>query len=86
MRNLGVSRRRHGLELELWTTRSTLHDLIVELHQGYHMIAKRRVAALSEPPHQVVLRVNGRPPARGHYTVIVRHGRRVRLRRLIRVR
>jgi len=86
MRNLGVSRRRRGLELDLWTTRSTLHDLVVELHQGHRRGAQRHVAALSEPPHQVVLRINGRPPPRGHYTVIVRHGRRVRLRRGIRVR
>jgi phospholipase C len=86
MRNLGVSRRRRGLELDLWTTRSTLHDLVVELHQGHRRVAQRHIAALSEPPHQVVLRINGRPPPRGHYTVIVRHGRRVRLRRGIRVR
>jgi len=30
--NLGVSRRLRELELKLWTTRSTLRHLIVELH------------------------------------------------------
>jgi phospholipase C len=86
MRDLGASRRLRGLELELWTTRSTLHHLVVELHRDHQVVAQKRIAALSEPPHQVVLRVNGRPPARGHYTVVVRHGRRVWLRRGIRVR
>jgi hypothetical protein len=32
MRNLGISRRARGLELELWTTRSTLEGVAVELH------------------------------------------------------
>jgi hypothetical protein len=86
MRNLGVSRRRHGLELELWTTRSTLSDLVVELHQGHRRITTKHVAQLAQPPHQFVLRVNGHPPAGGRYTVIVRHARRVLLRRGIRVR
>jgi phospholipase C len=85
MRNLGVNRGRHGLEVELWTTRSTLHDLIVELHRGHRAVAETRVGKLSQPPHKVVLRVHSRPPAAGHYTVVVRHGRRVLLRRGIRV-
>jgi hypothetical protein len=86
MRNLGRSRRLRGLQLELWTTRSTLKGLVVELHQGHRPVAKKRVAELSEPPHEVVLRVGGRAPAAGRYTVVVRHGRRVLLRRGIRVR
>jgi phospholipase C len=86
MRDLGLSRRRRGLELEMWTTRSTLRDLFVELHQNHRRIAQTRVAKLSQPPHEVVLRVQGRPPAAGRYTVVVRHGRRVLLRRGIHVR
>ena len=86
MRNIGVSRRRHSLELELWTTRSTLKDLVVELHQGHRRVATTRVGELSEPPRNVLLRVRRRPPAPGRYTVVVRHGRRVWLRRRIRVR
>lgn len=86
MRNLGISRRRRGLELELWTTRSMLKDLVVELHKGRARVARARLAELSEPPRTVVLRVLGRAPTPGHYTVIVRHGRRVLLRRGIRVR
>jgi phospholipase C len=86
IRNLGVSRRRRGLELELWTTRSTLTDLVVELHEGPRRVARTRIRELSEPPRHVVLRDRGRAPAAGRYTVIVRHGRRVLLRRAVRVR
>jgi phospholipase C len=86
LRDLGVNRRRRGLELELWTTRSTLHGLTVELQHSHRRVAQKHLAELSEPPHQVVLRVNGRPPSTGHYSVVVRKGRRVLLRRGIRVR
>jgi phospholipase C len=86
MRDLGVSRRRHGLELELWTTRSTLHNLVVELHRGARRVGQTRVSKLSQPPLQVVLRSQGRAPAAGHYTVVVRQGARVLLRHGIRVR
>lgn len=86
MRNLGVNRLRRGLELEFWTTRSTLKDLVVELRQGRRLAARARIEELSEPPRSMVLRARRRPPSPGHYTVVVRRGRRVWLRRGIRVR
>jgi phospholipase C len=85
MRNLGVNHRRHGLELELWTTRSTVKDVVVELHHHHRRVAQKRVHELAEPPHDVVLRMHGRAPAAGRYTVVVRHGHRALLRRGIRV-
>jgi phospholipase C len=85
MQNLGVNRRLKGLELEFWTTRSMLRHLVVELYQGGRRVASKHVSELSEPPRRVVLRVGGKVPSRGRYSVVVRHGRHVELRRGIRV-
>jgi phospholipase C len=85
LRSLGVSRSRRGLLLELWTTRGSLSNLVVELHHRGARVAHTRVPELSTPAEQVVLRVRGRAPAAGPYSVVVRRGRRVLAREAIRV-
>ena len=85
LQSLGVSRLLRGLVLELWTTRGSLSDVVVELHQRHRRVARTRMVQLSEPPQQAVLRVRGRAPAAGLYTVVVRSGGGVRLRQEIRV-
>ena len=86
LRSHGLNHRLRGLQLELWTTRASLRDLVVELHHGKHRVASARIARLTTLPRQVVLRVHHRAPAVGHYTVVVRKGRRVLVRRAITLR
>jgi phospholipase C len=85
LRSLGVRRALRGLVLELWTTRGSLANLVVELHHRGRRVAHARVSQLSTPAEQVVLRVHGRAPSAGRYSVVVRHGRRVVARQAIRV-
>jgi phospholipase C len=86
LENQGVSKQHRGLVLQLWTTRAYLRDLVVELHHGKRRVASARIAKLTTLPRQVTLRVHRRAPVAGHYTLVVRKGRRVLLRRAIRVR
>jgi len=85
LRNLGVSRRLRGLVLGLWTTRASLENVHVELRHGHRVVGKARIGQLSTVPDEVVLRIHGRAPGPGRYSVVVRQGAHVRLRRAIRV-
>ncbi|MDQ6835752.1 MAG: hypothetical protein M3016_06135, partial [Actinomycetota bacterium] len=75
-----------GLLLELRTSHGTLTGLEVELHHHHRRVARRAVHRLTHAEHRVVLRAHRRAPRRGHYTVVVRHGHKTLLRRVIRVR
>ncbi len=86
LRNLGVSRPRHGLLLELRTSHGTLTGLEVELYHGRRRVARHPLRRVSAAERRIVLRVDGRAPRPGHYTVTVRHGHRTLVRRVIRIR
>jgi phospholipase C len=87
LRDLGIHHRKlHGLLLELRTSHGTLTGLEVELHHGKRRVARHALHKLSHHERKIVFRVHGHAPARGHYTVLVRHKRKTLLRRAIRVR
>jgi phospholipase C len=86
LRDLGVRRHLHGLLLELRTSHGSLRGLHVELHHRRRRVARVAIRRLAHAERRVVFRVHGRAPRRGRYTVVVRHGHRVLLRRRIRVR
>ncbi|HET9101772.1 MAG TPA: alkaline phosphatase family protein [Solirubrobacteraceae bacterium] len=86
LRDLGVRRHRHGLLLELRTSHGALTGLEVELHHGARRVTRAALHRLTTHEHPLVLRVRARAPKPGRYTLIVRHGRRVLLRRAIRIR
>jgi phospholipase C len=70
----GPDRKLRGLALDLWTTRSVLTGLTVQLRSGSKKLTSVRVAQLTTEPHQVVLRVHGKLPPKGHYTIAVTKG------------
>ena len=76
----------HAATLRLQASRGTLRGLIVELRRRDDVIARHRISTLSVVPREVLLRVHGRAPAAGHYTVAVLHGHRTLTRRRIHIR
>ena len=86
LRDLGIKRHLHGLLLELRTTHGTLTDLELDVLHGHRRIARHRLARVSHAERRVLVKVDGRPPTRGRYTVIVRHRHRTLLRRVLHVR
>jgi Phosphoesterase family len=86
LRDLGLRRHLRGLLLELRTSHGSLRGLSVELHRGERRVARHTLSRLAHAERRIVLRVNGHVPNRGRYTVVVRHGRRTLLRRVIHVR
>ena len=87
LRDLGVHHGHlRGLLLELRTSHGTLTGLEIELHHDRHRVARHSLHRLAHAERRVVLRVHGRAPRPGRYAVVVRHGHRTLLRRVIRVR
>jgi phospholipase C len=86
LRDLGLRRHFHGLLLELRTSHGSLRDLTVELHHGERRVARHTLSRLAHAERRIVFRVHGHAPRHGRYTVVVRHGRRTLLRRVIHVR
>jgi hypothetical protein len=81
-----VNRRRHGLVVALSTDQGTVRGLTVELKRGRRVVARRSVTALGTRIRRVVLRVRGRTPAPGRYTLVVMVGRTRVLRHAVRIR
>jgi len=86
LRTVGVKRGLRGLVVELRTDRGTMSGLEVDLYRGRRRVAQHSLASVAVTEHRVVLRVRGREPARGRYTVVVRQGRRILARRAVTVR
>ena len=86
IRSARVNRRVGGLIVELAVDRGTLRGLDVELLKGRRRVAHHFVADVGVSQHEVVLRVHGRAPRRGRYTVAVRQGGRAVARRTVIVR
>ncbi len=86
LRDHGIDRRRHGIVIALRTNGGALHGVELELHHGKHRIARRRIGTVGARTRDAVLRVHGRAPAPGHYTVLAKRGGKTLARRSIRVR
>jgi hypothetical protein len=86
LRSVRVSRRLRGLVVELQTDRGTMSGLELDLYRGRRRVAHRSLASVAVTEHRVVLRVRGREPARGRYTLVVRQGHKTLVRRAVNVR
>lgn len=76
MRYLGRVRARHGLAISLWATTGTLTRLTVRLRRAGKVMDAVQVARVGTHRHRVILRVQGRMPRPGRYTVLAtRRGR-----------
>ncbi len=73
---LGVSRKQHGLLMELRTQSGTAVETSVRLNSGTSkkLLAKFNVGTISHNWHRFVLRVHGKAPSRGEYEVEVFQG------------
>lgn len=74
--NQGLSTKHGGLMLELYTTRSSLRELVVELHHEGQIVGRTRIGKLTTIPHTAVLRSHGKRPHAGRYEIVVRKGKR----------
>jgi phospholipase C len=86
VRSVRFNRRARQFVIELVTDRGTITGLEVELLDGRHVAAREFVRAVPYGGHRVVLRVRGRAPKRGRYTLVVRQGPRALARRAVVVR
>jgi len=81
-------RRRHprGLSIDVYTENGTLGALTLELRRGRRLIAVDHLPHVSAVRKRRVLRaLHAQIPPAGHYTLIVRRGRRTLLRRRVTV-
>lgn len=83
VRSARLNRRLRGLVVELETDRGTMTGLEVELLHDRRVVARDFVRAVPYGGHQLVLRVRGRAPTRGGYTLVVRQGSRTLVRRAV---
>jgi phospholipase C len=86
VRSARVNRQLRGLVVELQADRGTISGLVVDLYRGRRLVAHEAVNGVATSEHRVVLRVRGRAPRAGDYTLIVRQGRRTLVRRTVSAR
>ena len=72
--------------VELQTNLGTMTGLEVELLHDRRRVAHQSVARVSAIERRVVVRVRGREPVRGRYTLVVRQGAKTLIRRAVTVR
>jgi hypothetical protein len=70
MRYLGRVRARHGVAVSLWTTSGALTKLTLRLRRGHATVDTVRLAHVGIHRRRVILRVKGKMPRAGHYTVL----------------
>jgi phospholipase C len=77
----------HGVVVRLNTRTGTLKGLTVDLLHGKRVVAEGHVGHVGTTRHRVVLRaLHGAHLDSGRYTLLVRHGRTVLVRRRVRLR
>src|SRR4051794_10333652 len=79
----GRRRRDHGLVVTLNTRRGTVKGLTVELLRGRRLVSRLHVAHVGAARHRAVFRA--RKPKAGRYTLVVKRGKTVVVRRSVRV-
>jgi phospholipase C len=78
LRSLGVSKAQKGLVVTARTDIGSTTAVTLELFKGARRVASHKLGTVSATQQRVVLRVHGRAPTAGHYTVIaLRAGKRV---------
>ena len=83
---VGAKRSLHGVAIQLWTTTGTLTRLTVGLRRGGKLADTVRVARVGTHKRRVVLRVKGKMPKPGRYTVVVVGGGKTLARHAFRLR
>ncbi len=83
IRSARVNRRLRGLVVELEVDRGTVRGIDVALYKGRRRVAHHFVADVGASQHPVVLRVHGRAPRRGTYSLVVRQGAVTMARRAV---
>lgn len=81
-------RRRHprGLSIDVYAENGTLTGLTLELRRGRRLVAVDHLPHVSTVRKRTVLRgLHAQIPPAGHYTLLVRRGRRILLRRRVTV-
>lgn len=86
LRFVGAKRRLHGVAVQLWTSTGTLTRLTIRLRRGAKVLDRVRVARVTPHKRQVVLRVKGKMPTPGRYTLVVARGRKTLARHAFRLR
>jgi hypothetical protein len=71
----GASKAKRGVVLTLSTTAGILQNVVLELRQGAKLVAKLTIGHLGTRSHTAVLRVRGRMPKPGRYTLTIRLGK-----------
>jgi hypothetical protein len=74
LRYLGAKRGLHGVAIQLWTTTGSLTKVTVRLRRRAKAVDAVRLARVSTHRRRVVLRVKGKLPKPGRYTVVVTRG------------
>jgi phospholipase C len=86
LRGYRLDRPRHALMLDLNTNGPTLTNVLVELYRDRRRVASHRLERLGAAPRAVPIRHRRGAPPPGHYALVVRSGRRLLLRRSVRIR
>jgi phospholipase C len=82
VRWFGRRHRDHGVVVTLNTRTGTVKGLTVELLRGKHLVSRVHVAHVGTARHRAVLRATPKP---GRYTLVVKRGATVVVRRSVRV-
>ncbi|MFZ0041439.1 MAG: lipase family protein [Solirubrobacteraceae bacterium] len=85
-RDLGRVKRLHGVDIKLWASGGNLNKLVVSFNRGHKRLHRYRIARLTGRKHRIVLRVKGKMPSRGRYTLKVTQGSKTMLKRTLKVR
>jgi hypothetical protein len=86
LRYVGARRGLHGVAIQLWTTTGSLTKLTVRLRHRAGVPDTVRLARVSTHKRRVVLRVKGKMPKPGRYTVLVARGGTTLARHAFRLR
>jgi Secretory lipase len=83
---LGAKRSLHGVAIQLWTSKGTLTKLTVRLRRGAKVLDTVKLARVTTHKRKVVLRVKGKMPKSGRYTLVVARGKKTLARHAFRLR
>jgi hypothetical protein len=83
---LGSRRKLHGVAIQLWTTTGSLAKVTVRLRRGGKVVDTVHVARVGTRKRRVVLRVKGKMPKPGRYTVLAARGGKTLDRHTFRLR
>ncbi len=84
--DLGRKRRKHGVEVKLWTSAGTVNGMTVTVRSHGKLVERFRLAHLTTRKRALYLRHKGRMLAAGTYTLTITHAHATVFRRTFKVR